>query len=149
MIHPSDDKLLEYSLEVLDQDERDSIRTHIQDCTSCSEQLESITDANTLISGIDIDTTPPDIPIPLTEKRRHSKVVLLPSPLNNLLVRGAALLLVGFLGGYGVAALRTPGTVEVVPPVQVSQSLVDTTLELRSCEVVDLGTYYGTVNDTI
>jgi hypothetical protein len=114
MIHPSDDKLLELALELFDDAETRSLQEHVSLCAECRARFERIRSNTDLLGSISPVSNAP--PMPLWRARRP---VLYP------LLKAAALLVVGFLGGLAAADLVRKPEVNVVPSYLIVSSPPD------------------------
>ncbi|UCF77865.1 MAG: zf-HC2 domain-containing protein [Candidatus Eiseniibacteriota bacterium] len=96
MSHKSEDELLAYALEVIDDEEqRAGIEEHLDACPECRGQLESLKKDIELIGGLRPCRQPFNIPTPrLRESIAYS------------VLRAAAFVAIGFLVGVG-ASTRT------------------------------------------
>lgn len=90
MTHISEDQLLKYALELLD-DKADitEIETHLKECDECLLKYKKINTEIDIIGGLEIDK---DIPMPVRASNRKSK--------SFSLFRIAAILVIGFALGY-------------------------------------------------
>jgi hypothetical protein len=105
MNHINDDKLLAYALEVSDSDaEHANIAAHLSDCAECRAQLEEIRKDIEVIGSVRPSRQLLEIP---DRTQRH---VTMPS-----ILRIAALLIFGFVVGYGSSNLFFQEPVSVIP----------------------------------
>jgi anti-sigma factor RsiW len=127
MSHPNEDQLLKLVLELLDTDETRQIKEHLAECEPCRQRLEEIQSQTEMIGSIEPEIDREFYPLPATKRVRSV-----------MLLKAAALILIGFLAGYGASQFSQPEPVNVVPQrIQVTSdegSVTDFTI----CESVDL-----------
>jgi anti-sigma factor RsiW len=127
MNHPNEDQLMKLALELLDTDETRQIEEHLAECEQCQQQLKELRRQTDMIGSIEPEIDREYYPLPVI--KRFRSVTLL---------KAAALIIIGFLAGYGASQLSQPEPVNVVPQrIQVTSdegSVKDFTV----CESVDL-----------
>jgi hypothetical protein len=95
MMHPDDDQLLRFALEVsADEAERRDVSEHIAACAGCRDRLESIHEDIRIISGI----RPRTLPLTMPRHNPRPKIVY-------RMLRVAAVFALGALAGYGASSL--------------------------------------------
>jgi hypothetical protein len=128
-MHVTEDDLLKFALETCDDAEARAIREHLASCDTCRESLESLRSDIATIAGV----RPEVERISLPARPRH------PSSWRAV-VRMAAVLLIGFVGGLAVShwACRCPVT--VVPPYSaiVAPSMAESLQTITPAPPVDL-----------
>jgi hypothetical protein len=93
MSHYSEDQLLEYALEILDDSTRRAdIEAHLRLCPGCRAKLEDIEKVNDALGNV----------------KPYRQLLLLPNPRTRRLgvlsaVKVAALIIAGFFAGFGAA----------------------------------------------
>jgi len=93
MNHISEDKLLEYSLELIeDKQALDDIEKHIHGCSKCRERLSKIREDVDVIGGVRVESE--SMPSFITRRGNRNSFVLF---------KVAAILIVGFLLGYSTS----------------------------------------------
>jgi hypothetical protein len=113
-MHLSDDTLLQCCLNLLEPVEVRLADEHIKVCDSCRKRYEVI-QAETLLLG----TVRGDAPAPPLPARSYSSVFM------RTLLRAAALLLLGFLTGFGTSRWTTREPINVVPSYLLTQPPAD------------------------
>jgi len=103
MNHPHDDDLLKFALELLDEDDAREIEDHVKTCRECHAKLARIREEATLLGSVQCAAAAPEFP----RRRAKSRVLY-------VALRAAALLLIGFLAGYGTSNLTCPPPVNVI-----------------------------------
>ncbi|MBU0509687.1 zf-HC2 domain-containing protein [bacterium] len=104
MNHLSEDKLLEYVLELLDGNDERDVRLHLEKCEECRHRYEKVQREVSMFGGVEATGTIPAFPL------RRAR-----SPVLHVALRAAALLLIGFLAGYGTSNWTCPTPVNVIP----------------------------------
>jgi len=129
MSHPHDDKLLELALELLDADASQAVRDHLRVCEECRARFERIERTNALLGGI---TPSADLPaLPVRRARVHAFRPIL---------RAAAVLLLGFVCGYGTSLLVRPEPVTVVPSYFIGTAPADSLARYPASDATQAGT---------
>ena len=105
MNHPSEDQLLQYSLTLLDEQERQAVEQHLALCDSCRSCLNEIGQDVSRLSSLRI---PSSAEYPPFGVRRSSFVAA-------SWLRIAAVLLLGFLGGFATSRVIQPELIVVRP----------------------------------
>ena len=127
MSHPNEDQLLKLVLELLDGDETRHIKEHLAECEPCQRRLEELQHQTEMIGSIEPEIDREFYPLPVI--KRFRSVTLL---------KAAALILIGFLAGYGASQFSQPEPVNVVPQrIQVTSDKGSVT-DFTICESVDL-----------
>jgi hypothetical protein len=109
MNHPSDDTLLQLALELFDDDENAALHGHLDHCADCRAHYEHIRANMQLLGSIAPDVEAPSLP------RQKTRVVRF-----HPLLKAAALLAVGFFGGFAASAFVNEPPVNVVPSYLVT-----------------------------
>ena len=127
MSHPNEDQLLKLVLELLDADETRQIEEHLAECEPCRQRLEELQGQTEMIGSIEPEIDRAYYPLPVIKRVRSVT-----------LLKATALILIGFLAGYGASQFSQSEPVNVVPQrIQVTSdegSVTDFTI----CESVDL-----------
>lgn len=113
MNHPTDDTLLRLVLELLDEDESHSVRGHLEMCADCRARYERMRANTDMLGSISPDVEAPSLPSRTHVVRFHP------------LLKAAALLAVGFFGGFAASAVTNKPPVNVVPSCLVTSSPPD------------------------
>ncbi|MCF7810908.1 hypothetical protein K9N50_07955 [bacterium] len=103
MKHIHEDTLVKYALGILKADEKDDVRIHIERCGNCRDKYKKIEGDIRFLSSIKPILKTPVIPLPTAK-----------SELSNIL-KIAAILMIGFVTGFGASILSRPATVNVIP----------------------------------
>lgn len=103
MNHPHDDDLLKFALELLDEQEAREIEDHTKNCRECRAKLARVREETNLLGSVQCAAAAPEFP----RKKANSRVLY-------VALRAAALLLIGFLAGYGTSNLTCPPPVNVI-----------------------------------
>ena len=127
MNHYDDDILLKFVLEILDEQETTEVKDHISQCEQCQQRLEDIRKQTELIGNLDLDIKAPEIPLPTTKR----------IPMIRFL-RAAAMILIGFSVGFGMAKMSSKEQVNIIPQRFQVTAAPDTFMFYRVCEPVDL-----------
>jgi len=141
--HVEQDRLLEYTLELLDSEILAEVEEHLASCADCRDELDRIRRDTSLIEGIEIE--PPRMEI-MPPRRRAFRW--------NSLARAAALLLFGFMTGYGTSTFFTGEAVRVVPQQLLHAAPAASIHGFVTCESVDAGVRLpdsggGTMSDSL
>ncbi|RPH93677.1 hypothetical protein EHM69_09620 [candidate division KSB1 bacterium] len=104
MIHYEDDRLLASVLGLLSEDESTEIIEHALVCESCRARLNNIKSEVAVLGGI-----APQADLPVFPKRRTRVFAY------SAILKIAALLMVGFLGGLATSRIMSPLPINVVP----------------------------------
>jgi hypothetical protein len=132
MNHISEDKLLELALEIIEDDaERDAIEKHLQNCSQCSQRLETIRSDIGTIAGV----KGPIIPLPaqIYKRKRHISYTIL---------RVAALLVFGFAVGYTISNIGHHEQVNVVPSYLNLSPPPDSLIGSGVCDATEISPQY-------
>jgi len=131
MIHFNEDLLMKYTLELLDDNEKSTIREHITTCVQCRKRYESIKSDIELIGSIETGVKPEIIPFP----RKRLKIA-------RQWIKAAAVLIIGFFIGYLTANFAHPVKVHVVKQNLIPKTILYPSESFRTCEKVDLDVKY-------
>ncbi|MBU0517405.1 hypothetical protein KKA00_11085 [bacterium] len=124
--HPHDDILLKAVLQLLDTDDLQALNRHLKKCPECTERLSRTQAEVALLGSVEIPAEMPDARLP--EARRINFMPLL---------KAAAILVVGFAGGFAVSELLQQESVCVkAQTLQVSSPVIQPD-SFISCEEVD------------
>lgn len=127
MKHIDEDTLLKKSLGILEDGEESALDEHLSVCADCTERLEQIRRDMELIGSLDPKIQRAHIPLPRKQ-----------TPRIHAWFKVAALLILGFAGGYGVSQLSDGRVVSIVSyrvhPLPSYQEIPGFT----QCESVDL-----------
>lgn len=104
MNHYDDDKLLESVLGLLSDDESKKIIAHAHACESCSARLDKMKSEVAVLGGITPKAEAPAFP------KKRARIFDYPA-----ILKVAALLMVGFLGGFAASHFMVPQQINVVP----------------------------------
>ena len=127
MSHPNEDQLLKLVLELLDADETRQIEEHLTKCEPCRQRMEELQHQTEMIGSIEPEIEREFYPLPVIKRVRSMT-----------LFKAAALIIIGFLAGYGASQLSQPEPVNVVPQrIQVTSDEGSVT-DFTVCESVDL-----------
>ncbi|MBT3232720.1 MAG: hypothetical protein HN356_07885 [Calditrichaeota bacterium] len=127
MEHPTEDKLLGLELELLDAEEKQRIREHIRECKKCEMRFSKVVADTQILGSIDPEIVLPIYDYPDIDK--HSFRAIL---------RFAAVLLIGFIIGYGTSLFSRPVCNNVVPQYLKTKPVEQPMFQFTSTEVVDL-----------
>jgi anti-sigma factor RsiW len=120
MSHPPDDKLLELVLDLLDESEVQTLREHLSECADCQARFARIHSRTEVLGSVSPAGRPPAYP------GRRSRPRVLPS-----ILKAAALLLLGFCGGFATGEYVRPESVNVVPSSFEGRAGLEARLENR------------------
>ena len=125
--HPNEDQLLKLVLELLDADEIRQIKEHLSECEPCRQRLEELRHQTEMIGSIEPEIDREYYPLPVIKRFRTVT-----------LFKAAALIIFGFLVGYGDSQFSQTEPVNVVPQrIQVTSDEGSVT-DFTVCESVDL-----------
>lgn len=126
-MHPDEDVLLKFVLQTLDDDEQRIIESHLRECAECRSAVDRIRRETDLIASFDPETELPAFSCP--KPRSRTTVVLL---------RAAALLLIGFLAGYTTSFLSGREYQNIIP-YRVQSTRDSRPLDqFTTCESIDI-----------
>ena len=123
MIHPDDDLLLKYVLEILNPEEEEVIRNHLASCEICTQKVTKIRSDVVKLREFNPDVEPEFIPLPAKDRSNWFKV--------------AAILIIGFIAGYFTSNYLHPENVQVVEQLLISTSPKVTVTSFNPVAVVD------------
>ncbi len=127
MSHPNEDQLLKLVLALLNADETRQIEEHLTECEPCRQRLEELQVQTEMIGSIEPEIDREFYPLPVIKRFRSVT-----------LFKAAALILIGFLAGYGASQFSQSEPVNVVPQrIQVTSDEGSVT-DFTVCESVDL-----------
>jgi anti-sigma factor RsiW len=127
MTHIDEDTLLKSVLEILDEPEETTVRDHLSSCAGCRQKLSELQRNIAALGAV-------DFPVIKETPRQMAKT----TPLSLRVLRAAAVLAVGFLGGYVTAELSNPGQPIVVAQNFVPAPVAAPVTQYVSCEQVDI-----------
>ena len=127
MKHPDEDTLLRQVLELLDVEEQEELSSHLAACASCRKKLVELKRETETLGSVD-----PEIPEPHIEMPRRHRLLPLPP------VRAAAVLLIGFLAGFGIARLSTPPEILFVTGFRSTPQPLQSITDFVVCESENL-----------
>jgi hypothetical protein len=128
MTHPSDDQLLELSLQLLDDDETLLLREHLDQCDQCRERFARTLSDTALLGSVRAGVEPPLMP-----SLRAHRIMFSP------ILKAAALLVLGFFGGLAAADLVRKPEVNVVPSYLIVSSPPDSVARYPVSDATALG----------
>ncbi len=131
-MHISEDKLLEYALEIVEDDiERDKIEEHLEACQSCRSRLNEVENDIDVISSVR-----PHRPVaatPVGPRWRHAVYPLL---------RAAALIVIGLGMGFGASAWLGDKPARVVSQYVTLSSPADSVSRYAASDATDISSGY-------
>ncbi len=131
-MHISEDKLLEYALEITENDnERAKIEGHLEICQSCRSRLKELQNDIDIISSIR-----PHRPVAATSKdsRWHNVVFSL--------LRAAALIVIGLAMGYGTSVWLEDEPARVASQYVTLSSPADSISRYAASDATDISWDY-------
>ena len=131
MKHYDEDILLKLGLELLTKEEEKNIREHLSECEQCRDTFSIIKGDINLIGSFEPDVEPKIIPLPVKKKN-----------ITRRLLKVAAILVVGFFVGFLSSDLSNPEKVIVVKQSIIKRTILESTGNFKTCELVDLGGGY-------
>ena len=127
MNHIDEDVLMKMALQLLEESEEATLREHLSSCEDCKARLARIQQDMELIGSLEPRIEKPLIPLP---KSRGFRIPAW--------FKVAALLVIGFVSGYGVSQL-SDGQVVCIFPYHVRSSPPKRTYpSFTPCESVDM-----------
>jgi hypothetical protein len=129
MSHPPDDKLLELVLDLLDESEVQTLREHLSECADCQARFARIHSRTEVLGSVSPAGRPPAYP------GRRSRPRVLPS-----ILKAAALLLLGFCGGFATGEYVRPESVNVVPSCLAASSPPDSVARYAASDATRFAT---------
>jgi hypothetical protein len=127
MNHIDDDILMKIALGLLEQGEAASLHEHLHECDDCRTRLACIRRDMELIGSLEPKIDSPIIPLPRARCLRIA-----------VLFKAAALLLVGFVVGYGASRLSDDHIVSIVPHRMYVSPPRHAYTDFSQCESVDM-----------
>ncbi len=128
-IHLSDDSLMQYALDLLDDDDREAVAAHLAGCEQCRTRLEIVRGDIAAIEQVEVTIPSPPLSFPV-QRRTNAWAVL---------VRAVALILVGFVTGWYLSSqVRNTEVVSFAhqpPAVHPGKAIPGT---FHVCEPIDL-----------
>lgn len=118
MKHLSDDSIQAFLLETLNPPQYTEVERHLKECEACREQLEAIRGEVAALAGMQTRLMEPPA-LPKSHSRRSTSLTV-------QVLRLAAVLMLGFLSGFGVASLKKPSCITVLPYVSSASGVVTT-----------------------
>jgi anti-sigma factor RsiW len=134
MKHPDEDTMLKSVLGILEEPEERQLQEHVKECPECQARLEKLLNDTKIIGSLELDIISPTIPLP-----KPMRINWMP------LLRAAALLLIGFMVGFGSSNLSHREAVNVIPQRLQVASPAGGAVQYSSCEPVDLNVFRTTV----
>jgi hypothetical protein len=105
MNHIDEDRLLKYALEIIDNsDQLTEIESHLKECAACSRRLKAIQEEIAVMSGVQIRAG--TLPIPEVKQKHRFAYTLF---------KAAAILIFGFVLGYGTSSWTQREETKVLP----------------------------------
>jgi anti-sigma factor RsiW len=110
MNHIDDDRLLEYALDLTDDENKSVITSHLSQCLDCTKRLAAMKADVGLLAGV----SPRRPPVQMPGRGSHNRFAF-------RLMQAAAFIVLGFFGGLGAAGLmdRAP---RIVSPLYADLS---------------------------
>ena len=130
MKHPAEDTLLKSVLGILEEPEERQIQEHVAQCPECQTRLEKLRNDTNIIGSLELKTDRLEIPLPKT-----MRINWMP------LLRAAALLLIGFMVGFGSSNLSHREVVTVIPQRLQVVAPAGIGIQYSSCEPIDLNIF--------
>jgi len=130
MKHLEEDMLLKLVLGVLEEREERELQAHLALCQECQVKREKMVKDTEIIGSMKLDTGSLKIPMP-----KPTRISFMP------LLRAAALLLIGFMVGFGSSNLSHREAVNVIPQRLQVASPTGNVVQYSSCEPVDLNVF--------
>ena len=127
MKHPDDDSLLKSVLELLDEHEASELKNHLRQCDDCRKRFERLRREMNIISSIEPKINQQTFPLP-----RSNNITYV------TLMKAAALLIIGFMAGYGVSHLSSPECVNAVGHQLKPSAPPESLMRYAACESVDM-----------
>lgn len=127
MKHLEDDELQKSVLQLLDEHEERQLQEHLLQCDDCRTRFDLLRQQTEIIGSLEPEIEQPDYPLPRAKRAAYIG-----------LLKVAALLLIGFLVGFGVSELSRPVHVNVVQQqLDIPTPSISVT-RYASCEPVDI-----------
>ena len=127
MKHPDDDKLLKSVLQLLDEHEESELKNHLAQCDDCRSRFERLRRETDIIGSIKPEFERQTFPFPRTRNFTYAS-----------LLKVAALLLIGFMAGYGTSHLSSPECINVVGHQLKTSAPPESLTRYATCESVDM-----------
>jgi len=127
MTHPDEDTLLKQALDLLEGEEREEVTAHLYSCSSCRQKFQTLERETEMLGSLEAD-------IPLSSFDMPSRWRMSTPRFAGI----AAVLLFGFLSGYGFSLVSRPADVTVVPHYRATTVPTHTIQQFTVCESLDL-----------
>ena len=126
MKHIDEDRLLKFTLELLDKVDSEIVSEHLKECKTCSQKYEKIMNEVDLIGSFNPDIESNIIPIP----RKNSTY--------SIWLTRAAVLLIGFLLGYSTSNMIQHKPVRIVAQTFIPKNSQIDSSKFIECPNVDI-----------
>jgi hypothetical protein len=126
MNHFEDDIILKFVLETLDDDKTAVIKKHLMECEICSAKFNKTKKQIEVISSYNSEVEDVYYPLP---KRNNTF---------NVWLKRAAVLIIGFIGGYITSVLSQPDQITVVEQHLITKTPAVSVIHFNSCPNVDI-----------
>ena len=127
MNHIDNDRLLEWQLQLLDPLEAKEIESHLSECGDCRNRFEQLTGDIEQLSSVKLKVHTPSLPMPKPVWYHRAKMW-----------RAAAILIIGFAGGYATSYSIHPSVIEVSPMYTQLVTTPDTLVRSTPCQPEEL-----------
>jgi hypothetical protein len=130
MTHPDEDTLLKSVLGILEESEERQVQQHLAECPECQTRLEKLRKDTEIIGSLELETMAPEIPFP-----KPVRINFMP------VIKVAALLLIGFIVGFGSSNLSHREAVNVIPQRLQVNPPMEKAIQYSACEPIDLNAF--------
>jgi anti-sigma factor RsiW len=127
MEHPTDDSLLKSVLQLLDEQEESDLKHHLAQCAECRARFERLQRETDIIGSIEPETGQQTFPLPRVKNITYITFL-----------KAAALLVIGFMAGYGTSHLSSPECINVVGHQLTTSAPSESISRYAVCESVDM-----------
>jgi len=128
--HLTEDILLKVVLESLEPDELQDVNRHLKKCPECTASLLQMQKEVAGLGKVEVPVEIPDLPLPKAQQIKMTPWL-----------KAAAILIIGFAGGYGTAELLKSDQVYVKPQTIQVESPVVKPGSFITCQEID--THYS------
>ncbi len=135
MKHPDDDNLLKSVLQLLDEHEESELKNHLLQCDDCRARFERLRRETDIIGSIEPEIEKQIYPLP-----RATRITYV------TFLKAAALLLIGFMAGYGTSYLSPPECINVVGYQLKTSAPPESLTRYAACESVDMAVNFDLQN---
>lgn len=125
MKHFDENTILKYLLEVLDENDSQSVKNHLSECDICLSILNDLKKQNELITSYNPKIE--NVYVPINKKNNYP-----------VWLKRAAILIIDFLLGYYTSTLLQPEQITIVEQFSVSKSLQVTSTNFTICPFIDI-----------